>query len=322
MTGVGEGAGGTLGDLAGPGQRAVRAGTAEQLRDRELGGLGAADQVFDGHDLGDTRSRGGSGALDDHVDALADQRVQCGQRQAARRVRQLTDEPEPGQRLPGRAGVNRRVARDTRRQRQQQGQRLPVTDLPDDGHVRCHTEEARDQAAQVDGGPVAPGRAGLHVGHVRQRDVALEDLLGDDRAQGRVELGRRARQQRRLAGTGTPGEDDRQPRPHARPQERRHLRRQHLALDQLVQRRERDAREAPDVDQHVAAAGHVAVDDVDPGAVVELGVLQALCRVQLAVGGGLSLQIHRSDAGSARVEAVPGEAEVCCGSSRACWLPV
>ena len=34
------------------------------------------------------------------------------------------------------------------------------------------------------------------------------------------------------------------------------------------------------------APGHVTVDDVDPGAVVELGILQAVGRVQLAVGAG------------------------------------
>ena len=44
------------------------------------------------------------------------------------------------------------------------------------------------------------------------------------------------------------------------------------------------AREPPDVDQHVPAPGDVTVDDVDPGA-VELGVLQALGRVERAGGG-------------------------------------
>ena len=34
------------------------------------------------------------------------------------------------------------------------------------------------------------------------------------------------------------------------------------------------------------APGHVTVDDVDPGAVVELGILQTVSRVQLAVGAG------------------------------------
>ncbi len=56
--------------------------------------------------------------------------------------------------------------------------------------------------------------------------------------------------------------------------------------DQLVEVPEHDAGELPDVDHDVAAPGDVAVDDVEPGAVVELGVLQALGRVELAVGAG------------------------------------
>ncbi len=44
-----------------------------------------------------------------------------------------------------------------------------------------------------------------------------------------------------------------------------------------------DAAELADVHQHMAAAGDVAVHDVDPGAVVELGVLQALGGIQAAV---------------------------------------
>jgi hypothetical protein len=49
---------------------------------------------------------------------------------------------------------------------------------------------------------------------------------------------------------------------------------------------EDDPGELPDVHEHVPAAGDVAVDDVDPGAVVELRVLEAVGRVQLAVGAG------------------------------------
>ena len=47
---------------------------------------------------------------------------------------------------------------------------------------------------------------------------------------------------------------------------------------------ERDAGELADVHEHMAAAGDVAVHDVDAGAVVELGVLQSLGRIELAVG--------------------------------------
>jgi hypothetical protein len=48
----------------------------------------------------------------------------------------------------------------------------------------------------------------------------------------------------------------------------------------------RDADELADVHEDMPDAGHVAVDDVDAGAVVELGVMQAVSRTQLAVGIG------------------------------------
>ena len=51
-------------------------------------------------------------------------------------------------------------------------------------------------------------------------------------------------------------------------------------------RAERDAGELPDVDHHVAAPADVAVHDVEAGTVVELGVLQALGGVELAMGAG------------------------------------
>ena len=60
---------------------------------------------------------------------------------------------------------------------------------------------------------------------------------------------------------------------------------EHVALDELVELAERHAGELADVDHHVAVAGDVAVDDVEAGAVVELRVLQALGRVELAVRG-------------------------------------
>ena len=63
------------------------------------------------------------------------------------------------------------------------------------------------------------------------------------------------------------------------------------ALDQLVERAERHAGELADVDEQVAAAADVAVHDVQAGAVVELGVLQALGRVELAVGAVASSRI-------------------------------
>ena len=212
--------------------------------------------------------------------------VERGHRQLARGLGQLADEPQAGQRLAGRAGVDGRVPLHARRQREQQRQGLTVTDLADDGDVGRHAQEAGDQPAQVDLTPVGARRTRLHRGDVRQRDVGLEDLLGDDDPQRGVELGRAARQQRRLARAGRAGEDDREPGADARPKEVGDAAIEHVPLDQLVERSERDAGELADVDDDVAAAGDVAVHDVEPGPVVELGVLKTLGRVELAVRCG------------------------------------
>ena len=142
-----------------------------------------------------------------------------------------------------------------------------------------------DQSAQVDGRAVGSGRPGLHGGHVGQGDVGLEDLLGDDHPLGRVELGRAARQERGLARAGGAGEHDRELGPHAGGEEPGHGRAEHVAGHQFVERAEGHAGEAADVDHQVAAAADVAVHDVQPRPVVELGVLQALGRVELAVAG-------------------------------------
>lgn len=50
---------------------------------------------------------------------------------------------------------------------------LPVPHLADDGDVGRHAEEAGDEAAEVDGGPVGSGRSGLHGGDVRQPEPLL-----------------------------------------------------------------------------------------------------------------------------------------------------
>ncbi len=65
---------------------------------------------------------------------------------------------------------------------------------------------------------------------------------------------------------------------------------QHLPLDQLVERAERQAGELPDVDEHVALPGHVTVDDVQPGTALELGVLKPLGGIELAVGARRSVE--------------------------------
>jgi len=61
---------------------------------------------------------------------------------------------------------------------------------------------------------------------------------------------------------------------------------EHVPLDELVQSADLDAGELADVDQDVAVAADVVVDDVEAAAVVELGVLQAFGGIQLAVAAG------------------------------------
>jgi hypothetical protein len=96
-------------------------------------------------------------------------------------------------------------------------------------------------------------------------------------------FGSQAGQQGRLAGPGRAGDEHRESRPHAGPEEGRHRRLQHPQADELVELADLDAGELPDVDKDVPVASDVPVDDVQPGPGVELGVLEALRRVELAV---------------------------------------
>ncbi|MEZ5207899.1 MAG: hypothetical protein R2690_13195 [Acidimicrobiales bacterium] len=120
---------------------------------------------------------------------------------------------------------------------------------------------------------------------VGQGHVALEHLFGDDGAERRVELGCAARQQRGLARTRSAGEHDGQPALHAGAEEASGGIAEHVALDQLVELAEGHPGELADVDHGVAAAAHVAVHDVQACARVELGVLEPVGRVELAMAG-------------------------------------
>ena len=86
-----------------------------------------------------------------------------------------------------------------------------------------------------------------------------------------------------LPDPGCAGNQDRQSATHARLQEAGRGRVQHAAVDQLGQRSVDHPGELADIDQHVAVAADVGVHDVQPGPVVELGVLQPLGRIQLAM---------------------------------------
>src|SRR5207244_12620767 len=87
-----------------------------------------------------------------------------------------------------------------------------------------------------------------------------------------------------LSRTRCAREHDREPSAHAGSKKTGHVRIEHAALDELVERLEGHTGELPDVDDDMAVAADVAVDDVEPGAGVELRVLQSLGRRDLAVG--------------------------------------
>ena len=226
-----------------------------------------------------------AGAVHDDVDRLGHQGVERRHRELARGVGELADEAQPGERLAGRAGVDRGEALDARREREQQRQRLAVADLADDGDVGRHAEEAGDEPAQVDR---AVGRRG-------RRGSACDATFGSGTSASKTSSAMTTRSDGSssaaqqdssvvLPEPGRAGEDDREPGPHARPQELGRPARSSMSRStSSSSSRNGHAGELADVHHHVAAAADVAVDDVEPGAVVELRVLQALGRVELAV---------------------------------------
>jgi hypothetical protein len=121
------------------------------------------------------------------------------------------------------------------------------------------------------------------VGDVGEGDVGLEDLLGDHHPEAGVELRRAAGQESGLARPGRSSKHDGQPGPNTGSQELGCAAVQRLPGHELVEGPEWQAGELANVDEHVALPGHVAVDDVQPGAALELGVLKALGWIQLAV---------------------------------------
>ena len=214
-----------------PGRR-----SCEHLGDREVRRVGAAHEVLDRDDAGHSHAVARPRRVHDDVDGVAHERAERGERQVASDVGELAEESQPAERLGGRARVDRRVAGDPRRQREQQRERLTVSDLTDDRDVGSHAQEPGDESTQVDLRSVGAGGSGLHLRDVGQRDVGLEHLLGHHDAQRRIELGEAAREQRRLPRSGRAGEHDRRTRPHARAEERRHD-----GLDRAACRRARRA---------------------------------------------------------------------------------
>jgi hypothetical protein len=151
------------------------------------------------------------------------------------------------------------------------GECFAVANVADDRHVRRHAEEPGHQPPQVDLGPVGAGRPGLHLGHVRHRDVRLELLLGHHDPQTRVELRGRTRQQRRLAAPRGGRRTRSTAGPGRRPAGTRPPAGSACPARPARQGPERDAGELADVHKHMAAPGDVAELAVCGRGVVELG---------------------------------------------------
>jgi hypothetical protein len=154
------------------------------------------------------------------------------------------------------------VTGDSRREGEQHRERFSIADLADDGNVGSHAQEARDEATQVDLGSVGTGWPRLHLRDVGKRDVGLEHLFCHHDSERRIELGEAAREQCRLPRPGSAGEHHRRARPHAGSEERRHADLDGAQVGELVERADGHAGELPDVDEHVAPAANVGVDDV------------------------------------------------------------
>ena len=246
--------------------------------------VATAGGLFHGHDLGDAHADGTSPQVHHEVDGFGHELGDGPERHLADFGRQLADESQPPERLACRSSVNRRVAGDSARQCQQQGDCLAVPYLAHDGHVGRHSQETSHQASQVDRCPLGTTRSGLHSGHVGQRNVELEHLFGGHDSQVRLKLRGAASQQRRLAAAGRACEEDRQPGAYGGTQEFADLRGQRPDLCQVIQVRECDSRELADVEDQVPAAADVGMDNVQAGAIVELGVLESLTGIQLAMG--------------------------------------
>ncbi len=150
------------------------------------------------------------------------------------------------------------------------------------------------------GGTLTPGRGGRSGGpdpldwdrqaayaflDSRERDVGFEDFLGDDDPEGGVEFGGAAGEEGGLARSRGAGEDDGEAGSDGGLDEAGDGLVEHVALDELVEAADLDSRELADVDQDVAVAADVVVDDVEAAAVVELGVLEAFGGVEFAVAG-------------------------------------
>ncbi len=193
--------------------------------------------------------------------------------------------------------MDRRVSRDSRRQGEEQREGFAISDLTDHRDVGRHAEEAGDEPAEVDLGSVrarrsASASAPRWEGRCRPRTPPPRPRPATtDRA--------RRGSTRAASSSPLPGRprtrSTQRARMHAR-EERCDSRLDRADVDELVERADRYAGELPDVHEHVAAAADVGVDDVHARAVLEPSILQALGRIELAVGSGRVVEQARERA--------------------------
>ena len=183
------------------------------------------DPAGDGHDLTNaTRAIAVDRGVDDKVDRRRDRgHDEPGTDVLAGQERQRA---HLDQRLPGRVGVDAHHAGQPGVEGEQEIEALGRSDLADDESGRPHAQRLLDQHPQRDlAGALEPGLARLQRHPVGMVALQLEDLLGRDESLRAGDGGRKAVQQRGLAGLRAAGDDDVEPGEDARVEERRRRRR-------------------------------------------------------------------------------------------------
>ena len=174
--------------------------------------------------------------VDAQVDDEVDRRGDGGYDEPGRDVlaRQQRQRAHLHQRLAGAVGVQRAHAGQPGVEREQQVEALLGPDLAHDDPARPHPQRLLDQVAQPDlAGALEPGLPGLQRHPVGVREPQLPDLLGRHDPVAAGDRRRQAVEQRGLARLGAAGDQDVEPGPHRRLEERRRSRTERAELDQV-----------------------------------------------------------------------------------------
>ena len=167
------------------------------------------------------------------------------------------------QRLAGAVGVDRAHPGQPGVEGEQQVEALLRAHLAHDHPGRAHPQRLLHEVAEPDlAGAFEPLLSGLERDPVGVGEPQLVDLLGADHPLAARDRGREAVQHRGLAGLGAAGDQDVEPGPHRRLEERRRARAEAAQLDQALQAVCAD-RELPDVHRGESAADPLQ-HDVQP----------------------------------------------------------